>query len=365
MKIAVDGYELNSGFTGVGRFLQNLILAIAKIDTENSYTLFLREDFKLPGKHKNINKVILESNKTHTRWQNTDLRRALNRSDFDIFFSPNHSVPIRYKGFSLMTIPDVSWKGVPGDFSIKERLMRDLRTRLSIKKCPLIFTISEFSKSEIIKHYNVRPEKIVPIHLGIENKFKKSGKNEIRDFRKKYSLGKSRTIGFLGSMFKRRNIQDLIDAFTILKKDLDVKLFLAGADLYKGELQDLSGNGIIYVERLPEEEINAFYSSLDLFIYLSGYEGFGFPPLEALSCGTPSLLLDSSSLGEVYNGLSFFTNYTSPHHLSGRIRNILLNGKKEAGIYRKNFKQKREYFSWERTALEFLKIFNTLSRGDG
>jgi len=358
MKIAVDGYELNSDFTGVGRFLKNLIFSIAKIDKSNSYTLFLKEEFIIPKEHKNIIKVVLKSTKSHTKWQNSDLIRALNSENFDLFFSPNHSIPFFYKGNSLMTIPDVSWKGVPEDFTVKERFMRDIKTRFSIKKCQLIFTISKFSKSEIIKYYNIPSKKIIPIHLGIENKFKQSNIEEINDFREKYNLGDGKLIGFLGSMFKRRHIGDIIDAFNIVKKNHDVKLILIGADRYKEKLCGLTGDKIIYLSRISESDINSFYSSLNLFIYLSDYEGFGFPPLEALSCKTPSLLLDTSSLSEIYKDIAFFSDNTNPAYLSEKISKILTDKKKETNKYLKKFNIRKDYFSWERVAGEFLNYFN-------
>ncbi len=360
MRIAVDGYELNSEFTGVGRFLKNLIFSIAKIDKNNSYTLFLREEFDIGKEHLNIIKIVLRSKKSYTKWQNSNLIKALNSGGFDLFFSPNHSIPFFYKGNSLMTIPDVSWRGVPEDFSVKERFTRDIKTKFSIKKCPLIFTISEFSKSEIIKYYNTPSKKIVPVHLGIEDKFKRIGKKETDDFRKKYNLGNGKLIGFLGSMFKRRHIEDIIDAFDILKRNRDIKLILIGANRYNRKLKGLNGSNIIHLDRIQEEEINSFYSSLNLFIYLSDYEGFGFPPLEALSCKTPSLLLNTSSLGEVYKDLAFFINNTKPQCLSKKICEILESGKSETDRYLEEFIRRKDYFSWERSAGEFLNHFNNI-----
>lgn len=361
MRIAIDGYELNSGFTGVGRFLFNLVQALLKIDHKNSYTIFLKEKFDLLDLPENIEVVILDSDKTHTKWENSDLRKALNKRDFDLFFSPNHSVPFLYRGRSVMTIHDVSWKGVPGDFSLKEKFTRDLKTKLSIKKCPLIFTISEFSKTEIIKYYSVIPKKIIPVHHGIEEKFRESQDSEVVKFREKYKLGDSRVIGFLGNMFKRRNIENLITSFNLLKKDMDIKLLLAGENHYRDGLDGLNDEGVIYIPRLPEEEINTFYSSLSLFIYLSEYEGFGFPPLEALSCGTTSLLLDSSSLTEIYKDMAWFVKDAEPGDLSNNIGSILADGKDQNNIILNNFRKKKEYFSWERAAGDFLGYFNTIN----
>ncbi len=357
MNIAIDGFEINSRFTGVGRFLYNLLDALVKIDKKNHYTLFVKEIANHQIKSDNLKTVILNSEKSHTRWQNSDLKDALKRENFDLFFSPNHSIPFFYKGLSLMTIPDVSWKGVPGDFSFKERTVRDIKTRFSIKKSPLIFTISEFSKKEIIKHYGVSQGRVIPIHLGIEDKFKRSTKKNIIKFREKYRLGSSHLIGFLGSMFERRHINELIAAFNEFKRKIDVKLILAGENQYKKGPNDINSNGIIYIQRLPEKEINDFYSSLDLFVYLSKYEGFGFPPIEALKCKTPSLLLKSSSLSEIYKDIGYFINSTDPKELSQKMEAILTGKINRKQTFIGNLIEKKDYFSWERVANDFLKYF--------
>jgi glycosyltransferase involved in cell wall biosynthesis len=360
MKIAIDGYELNSTFTGVGRYLHNLLKSMLKYDLKNQYTLYLREVPVFDLNFKNLRIIVLNFNKSHTRWQNTVLIKALRHDKYDLFFSPDHSLPLLYRGKSVLTIHDPSWKTQKADYSLKERTVRDFKTGISLRKASLVFTVSNFSKAEILKYYNYPAQKIIPIHSGIEETFKSPSKELIERFKIKYNLKGFQTIGFLGSMFKRRHLKDLIKAFDLMDKTR-IKLFLIGKDFSNLNLTANRDSSLIWLERIDEKDINAFYSSLDLFLYLSDYEGFGFPPLEALLNKTPSLLLEGSSLSEVFDKIAHFTTGTVPAHLKDRILSLLDNKKNlNSKIFQSFSNDRRAYFSWDRAAKEYLKYIHQL-----
>jgi glycosyltransferase involved in cell wall biosynthesis len=359
VRIAVDGFEMNRSFTGVGRYLHNLLEAMLQIDKKNHYTLFLGE---APGGNlsaDNLEKKTLPTGKSYTRWQNIELIRALKNGRFDLFFSPNHSIPLLYKGRSFLTLHDISWRTMPRDYSLKERLIRDIKSRISFKQVELVFTISKFSQEEVVKYYRVDPGKVKVIHLGVGPGFTRSDPREAADFRKKYHLGETPVIGFLGNMFRRRHVKETIEAFNLLKQEKEVRLFLVGKEYYNGELRDLlKSDGITWLERIDEREIDAFYSSLEVLVYLSDYEGFGFPPLEALQCGTVSLLLPTSSLLEVFKDIALFIDRPEPRLIKEQLKHILENRRRlEEEIFNR-YKEKQDYYTWSRAAKEYLAFFS-------
>jgi len=356
MKIAVDGYELHQRFTGVGRYLHHLLQALLKVDPEHDYTLFLREEPSFPLPPGNLKTVIIPFRHSHTRWQNTALIRALHREKFDLFFSPDHSIPLRYRGPSVMTIHDPSWKSQKGDYSIKERLIRDLKTRLSLRHVHRVFTVSRFSRREILTYYPLPAKRVVAIHSGVEDGFRRASPAQISSFRRKYGIERKRVIGFLGSMFRRRHIDCLLSAFNRIDHS-GLRLFLVGENQFHRDSSVFNRPGVIRRERLEEGELNAFYSSLDLLVYISSYEGFGFPPMEALLCQTPSLLLKSSSLQEIYPGLAYFIDRPDPAIIHRKIEKILASSSSMPDSFRQNWEKKRPYFRWERAAREYLEYF--------
>ncbi len=361
MRIAVDAYEINKNYTGVGRYTFDLISALVKIDKENEYTLFFKENSELSNSLKEVNKIFLPSEKGYTYWQNFLLNPMLKKGNFDLFFATNYSLPIFFKGKSALTVHDISWKVLKDDYSSKERILKEIKSRLSFKKASLIFTVSEFTKDEVVKYYKANPDKIVAIHSAINNKFHRAKEDEILEFKKKYSIKGEKFIGFLGSLFKRRHIKELIKAFNKLRKtDNEISLVIFGKIYDSGVKEFINSEGIFWNERIEDKYINAFYSSLNLFVYISDYEGFGFPPLEALKCGTPSLLLKGSSLEEIYKKIALFVEKPSSELIYEKLKEFFSNEENYRETIFSEFKEREDYFTWERAAKEYLKHIKKL-----
>ncbi len=356
MKIAIDGYELNRSYTGVGRYLYNLLREILSIDKDNQYQLYVTEELPLKLDAPNLKVSDIGSN-SHTKWQNSNLYKALKTDKPDLFFSPNHSLPLFWKGPSVMTVHDVSWRVVKQDFSAKERIIRDLKTYLALKKASKVFTVSEFSKDETVKFYKADPSKVIAIHSGIEDTFRRSRDRDIDEFRTKYGIGDMPAIGFLGSMFPRRHVKELIEAWQKIRTGFPCKLILCGKNFCGNEIDQICSSeaDIIRIDRIEENELNTFYSSLDIFAYLSSYEGFGFPPMEALQCGTVPLLLNSSSLGEIYPGIAVFSATPSSEDIAESLKRFFQNSEGIKLSIMEQWAQKRRNFTWNRAAGEYLK----------
>jgi glycosyltransferase involved in cell wall biosynthesis len=305
MKIAIDGYDLTRQSTGVGRYLRNLLPEILAADPGNRYHLFLREETDLFDSFANLEKTIIPNKGGYLFWQNWPLRKALRGGAYELLFAASNQLPFFYSGKSVLAVHDVAWKAIAEDFSFKERTGKDWKCRWSLKQAGRIYTDAEFTKRELIRYYRVPAEKIQAIPLAIESSFRRVANAEIDVFKQRYHLHGKKIIGFLGSIFGRRHIRELIAAFGRLREKHDLALIIVGKNFAGREMTDwLNQKGIIWLEWLPEEQLNSFYSTLDLFVYISSYEGFGFPPLEALACGTVSLLLPSSSLQEMYQDLA-------------------------------------------------------------
>ncbi|MCX6554396.1 MAG: glycosyltransferase family 1 protein, partial [Candidatus Aminicenantes bacterium] len=356
--IAIDGYDLTQRPTGVGRYLRNLLSEILKSDSRNHYHLFLREDIALFNRFSNLEKTILPAAGGYTFWQNGPLRKKLRNGDYGLLFAAGNQLPFFYDGKSALAVHDVAWRALGRDFSLKERIGKDWKCRWSLKKADRIYTDSEFTRGELCRYYGVSAEKIHTIPLAIEAGFRRVAKAEIDAFKERYRLSGKKVIGFLGSIFKRRHVRELIQACERLREKHDLALILVGRNFSGREMNDwLRREGVTWLEWLPEEQLNVFYSALDLFVYISSYEGFGFPPLEALACGTVPLLLPSSSLQEMYHDLAIFVENPDPELVADAIGDFLDEPSSESERIRAGWRERKEFFTWPRVAAAYL---NTL-----
>ncbi|MEN8154154.1 MAG: glycosyltransferase family 1 protein [Acidobacteriota bacterium] len=362
MKIAVDASQLHSGYTGVGRYLYNLLEHMIRLDRGIEFTLFCSDDVDLKFDHSDIKIIILKTKRGNLYWQNFILNKAVKKGDFDLLWSPNYYSPVLYRKRSVISMHDVSWRALPDNYSFHNRVIREILSRISLKKASAVFTLSKFSRSEIMEYYGVDPFLIKVIHLAVDESFRRSDKNSIKNFKEKYGISDGPVIGFLGSIFKRRNIDKLIRSYTHLKKSYpELKLMLVGEN-YDPDVETLlrSEPSVILKKRLAENEVKDFYSSLDLFIYISAYEGFGLPPLEALKCGTTPLLLKRTSLKEIFSDIALFVDKADPQELSEKIDEYLKDNKTINKNILLKFRKRENYFNWERVAEEYIENFREL-----
>ncbi len=362
MKIAVDASQLHSGYTGVGRYLYNLLEHMIRLESGIEFTLFCSSDVELKFDTGNSKIVTLKTDRGNLFWQNFVLNRAVKKGNYDLLWSPNYYSPVLYRKRSVLSMHDISWRALPDNYSFPNRIIREILSRSSLRKASAVFTLSEFSASEISGYYGVDPSLIKVIHLAVDESFKRSDKTSINSFKQKYGISDGPVIGFLGSIFKRRNIDKLISAYKLLRASRpSLKLMLVG-EIHDPEVKILlqSEPSVILEKRLPENEVKDFYSSLDLFIYISEYEGFGLPPLESLKCGTIPLLLNRTSLKEIFKDIALFVDKTDPFILSGMINEYLENSTNIRNEILSLFRKKEDYFNWERVADEYIGVFHSI-----
>jgi glycosyltransferase involved in cell wall biosynthesis len=355
MRIAVDGYDLTRQSTGVGRYLRNLLSEILAADSRNTYHLFLHEDLHLFDRCANLEKTVIPAAGGYTYWQNGPLRKKMSNGDYGWLFAAGNQLPFFYGGRSALVIHDVAWRAQAHDFSLKERTGKDWKCRWSLSKAARIYTDAEFTREELGRYYGVPAEKIRAIPLAIEAGFRREAEATIDAFKERHRLAGKKVIGFLGSIFQRRHVRELIQACDRLRARHDLALVIVGRNFAGKEMDGwLRREGITWLEWLPEEQLNSFYSALDLFVYISSYEGFGFPPLEALACGTVPLLLPSSSLHEMYHDLALFVGDPDPGKVAAAISGFLDDPNPERARIGACWRERKNFFTWPRVAAAYL-----------
>lgn len=356
MKIAIDGYELGREARGVGRVLHNILLHSFDLLPDANFMVYTKEPV---GKytHSRVSEQVLPHRSSYLRWQNGPLRRALQASKPDIFIAFNYILPLSHPRESVLFEHDVSVVAHPEWYPHRYALTRKLLIRRSLKRAKLVIVPSEFTKQEILSFSGVETEKIHVLVYGVEESFRRASEEDILRWKAERGLAGKRVIGFLGSFFKRRHVPVLVGAVGLLRRECpEAMLYLVGKNfdgLSKKEMEKMpSREWVRWDPEVAEKELPLYYSSLDAFVFLSEYEGFGFPPLESLACGTPVVLLKRAALKEIFEGMAFMVD--SPEEIEvARALRMALSDEAERGRSLGIFEQRRPEFAWPNVALEF------------
>lgn len=364
MKILVDLRVLNSS-RGVSRYAGNIVENLSKIDKKNEYIKILPTSAPAQS-----------TLKDHFEFEN-----MITKYSPDLVFHPDNREFLRMNIPSVVTIHDLTPYKFP-EYIFSTNLLMNLRQRffyflqkVAIKKnTDIIITVSENTRRDAISIFNFDPNKVIAIYEGIEDFFKpeKDGK-VIERIKNKYKIEGDYTF-YIGGFGKHKNVSTFIEAFSVISKEYkNLKLVLGG----RTSTDDTSGQNaypqlvklieklklserVLFTGFIENEDLPVIYSGAKLFVYPSLYEGFGFPPLEAMACGTPVISSNAGSLSEVIDdgGILF-----DPLDLNALTQNILklLKSEKERESFSEKGIARAKQFSWEDTARKTLYEINKFS----
>jgi glycosyltransferase involved in cell wall biosynthesis len=302
LRIGVDARELLGAATGVGRYLGELLRRwTTRPDaSRRRFILYAPERLPLPLPAATTEERIIGSGRG-TWWEQTYLRHAVRSEPLDVFFAPAYTAPLGTPAPLAVTIHDISFVAHPEWFRAREGLRRRWLTRRAAHTASVVFTDSEFSRRELERHLRVEPSRIEVVPPGVT---RRAGGPD----------GRAPLVLYVGSLFNRRRIPDLIAAFARATSDLPhARLAIVGDDR-TWPPQDLAAeaerHGVQsrtdFRRYVPDEELDALYARASVFVFLSEYEGFGLTPLEALSAGVPPVVLDTPVAREVYGDAAVF-----------------------------------------------------------
>lgn len=372
MKIAMDirGAYLYHG-TGIGTYTKNLIDNLLKIDFENYYDLFYCGENPTQFVKQN-SKVHLISRKHSSFFEQKYIPYMAQKNNFSIFHAPQNG--IGYSAFKssknlkfVITLHDLIPYVLP-ETAGKSYLKNFLKqVPYAIENSSSIITVSNHSKNEIIKFFSVDPQKISVTHLATDKKFKPIDKNFCRDFiKQKYKIDYD-FILYIGGFSKRKNLKNLILSFEKSYKNFHnpTKLILLGN--IKSEFEELSSlinqknlqNHVIFIGFIPEDELPIFYNASLFFVYISLYEGFGLPVLEAMSCKKSVLTSNSTSLPEITQGASYSIDPKNIFEISNGLYDLCNNENLRNELEDKAYEQSKK-FSWEKCSQETLDIYKKI-----
>jgi glycosyltransferase involved in cell wall biosynthesis len=267
------------------------------------------------------------------------------------FLKPERTIVTCHDLNALEYPKQSSWLG-------RKRFLYNIKGMLRAKH---IITVSESTKRTILKHFNYNG-KIYVIYNGLDKRFKRINDiNEINKIKNKYKLSKEyKYLLHVGHSKPCKNIESIL---RVLNKLKNYRLIKVG-QFEKKQLILINrlriSNKIIQYQNLSIEELKEIYNIVNVFLFPSLYEGFGFPVAEAMACGCPVICSNTSSLPEVGGNASFYINPNSDKELMQAIKEVLNNPKLRRQMIEKGLKQAKK-FSWEKTAKQVLEVYNKVA----
>ncbi len=387
MRILIDARMYGpKGAKGLGRYIQQIIKGLKAQDKENEYIILLTKDNWLARnasrneaggdefEEANNFKKVLAPWRWYTLAEQLYLPRLIKKFQPDLVHFPHFNVPIFYRGDFILTIHDLLLRKFhsrrastlgPIKFWLKKRFYL-LVIGAAIRRAKKIIAVSNFTKKEILKYYpRIRPEKIEVIYEGI-TKLNQSDIQDDKEVLLRYNIREPFLL-YVGNAYPHKNLEKLLLAFKKLE-GWKGQLVLVGKKDYfyqrlEGQVQaiGLNTNSVLFLGYIPDQDLASLYHSASLYIFPSLYEGFGLPPLEAMSYGLPVVASEVECLKEVCGLAGEYFNPEEVEEMVKKIKFVLNNKTRQEELRQLGFKQIKKY-NWDDTVKKHLAIYHACKK---
>lgn len=374
MRIAIDLTALMPRATGVDRYLTELVRHLAKIDRENRYTVFVNAgDRRLFdgefGSNMSVQTRCLRSRPVRLLFQQCVIPLASTAARYDVIHSPSFLMPLwRGRSRHLLSVHDMTFFSMP---ALHARLRRSEVFRrgiaLSIRRAHLVNVPSEATRRDLLRWIpGVAPEKVRVTPYGVQPRFSPAPRGEIDKHVARLGLPQPYIL-HVGTIEPRKNLITLLESYRRLVRNgqTGAHLVLAGAVGWEweeirrqAESPELRGR-VHLAGYVADEELPWLYRGASMFVYASLYEGFGFPPLEAMACGVPVIASCGSSLEENLRGAADLVPPRDSEALAAAMRRLEGDCERHQRLATLGM-ERAAAFRWEQTARRVLECYREL-----
>ncbi|MCD6149982.1 glycosyltransferase family 4 protein [bacterium] len=373
MKIAIQAADLDHNrIDGTRVYLLNLLRHFGKISPNDEFLIYHRKNFNSELTPPELENYKIKKADFPFLWTQTRFAWEIWKDNPDALWMPMHNLPAvkRNDLKTIVTIHDLAFKYFPDHFPKKDLFKLNFLAGQAIKNADKIIAVSQSTKKDILKFYpKIKEEKIKVIYHGFDAELfhRQFPEEKVKKILTSYKLQVTNYILYVGAIQPRKNLETLIKAFELYKKELkiknyelrDLKLVLAGgkAWMWESTIEKIKKSpfkkDIILTGKISFEDLAVLYKNAGIFIFPSLYEGFGIPILEAFASGVPVICARNSSLSEVGGKAAEYFKGSDAEELRGKIEKVLSDKELQNLMIIKGKKQ-IEKFSWEKCARETL-----------
>lgn len=369
MKIGFDAKRLYNNFTGLGNHSRTTLDILSEYYPDNRYILYTPS-----VKYNEITSHYLEMENCDTivpkglfrgsLWRTFFVAQDTKHDEIDLFHGLSNELPVGLKVPSVVTIHDVAFRGFREMYHWQDRKIYDIKWRYACNNADRIIAISEYTKSDIVKYYNVDPDKIDVVYQPVSQRYYEEveKRREVLHILVPYIL-------YVGSINSRKNLLGAIKAIQLLPSDLQLPLVVVGNGReYKNDVEAyISSNGlqdmVLFQDHdVSDEELQQLYLHAELFVYPSFYEGFGLPVVEALLSHCPVVTSNVSSLPEAAGAMSLKANPEDIKDISANIERVLTDEDLRKKMKSAGYDYAMKTFNPEVSAKKLMEIYKRVKR---
>jgi glycosyltransferase involved in cell wall biosynthesis len=372
--IGLDAIPLTEPRAGVGHYTFELARALARESAGDEFELVYPSsyppvDFGGESLPANLSAARVSVGPVGRRWWSAGLPLYAGRRRFALFHGTNYEVPLWGGAARVMTVHDLSLLLHPETH--EPRRVRRARVRLPLmaRAAATIVTPTESVRREVCERLRVEPSKVFAVAEAARECFSPMGFEETEDVRRGLGVGREFLLA-VGTLEPRKNLGAALRAFEEVlraRPSSELQLVVAGGrgwmtePLIEALEKSPARERVVLTGYVTDETLRALYSSCRAFLYLSLYEGFGLPPLEAMSCGAPVVAGRTSAVSEVTGGAARLVGSDRPEEAAAALLELLdseaaRRAASEAGLRRASD------FSWRRAARATLGVYREALR---
>lgn len=379
MRICFDARVIIDKLTGLGNYTYNLVKHLLMLDSENEYIVLINRSLtdQHPIKHleqKNLKKRFVQIPEV-TPQQQVMVPFELWKQKPDVYHYPNFDLPVFQPYNSIFTVHDLTYLK-HRDLYMNGRWIKNFYTKaimsLAAKKSKKIISVSSSTKNDLLEILKVPEHKVDVIHEGLDESYFNGNlsNNKSNFFNKNFGLNDGdEYFLFIGERRPHKNLVRLIEAFSIFKQKTPnkIKLVIGGKkyasyDEPERKAHELNfTNEVIFLGYIPEDDLQLLYKNARCFIFISIYEGFGIPILEAMACGIPIITSNISSMPEVAGEAALTVNPYNVAEIAEAIHRITYDSNMSQRLVDTGLKRVKN-FSWNNTAEKTLRLYEGILR---
>lgn len=368
MRIGIDGHYIGRNDSGNERQVTSLIRAFASLDGGHRYSVYVANrgvldappvaaeavDYRYVGSSPLVRVPL-------------SLPRELRARPVDLLQAA-YNAPLFVPCRLVLLLPDISWAVMPHLFPRLMARQIALRARSDVRRAERVVVMSRAMRDEVIAHYRLPDEKVAVVPLGVDGRFRPLDRAGAAAVAERHGV-RGPFVLCVGDLQPRKNLPRLLEAFAGLRREgAQHSLVVVGkkawryADVFEAVERLGLGDAVTFAGYVPEDDLVAFYNAADLLVYPSLYEGFGFPLLEAMACGTPVAHSDEPTLRETAGDAAVLFDPLDPASIRSAISDALGDAALRYRLREKGLERARE-MSWESSARRLIELYRGIVEG--